>query len=345
MSPSEDKLSSQTTSEDPSKRRRKKRRRLFLALLIVLFAPYLFTRVAAVFRVVRTVEMEQVPATEMGPSGSYRLLCYNIAHGRGLADSNWRDWSLSNEPKRNRIEKIGTFLAEANADVVVLNEVDFYSTWSGHQNQARAIASTAGYRYVVEQRNLDFGWIIGGCQFGNAILSRYPVVKTKVLDYPAEKEWESWLVGQKRGVVATLKLPSNQLVDVAAIHLEHRRESTRIGSAKILLELAGRPDANPLILAGDFNSTPTDYPFARFDPQGGNAMDLLFSSHEWQATNREAPLAFTFRADKPAQVIDWILVTGPHHRLEDYEVAEDLSSFTFDLSDHLPVSATIAIKE
>lgn len=331
-------------SSNRSNRSNRRRRRVWLALLLVVFGPYLFTRVAATFRVVRLIEMDQVEAFQPEASTTFRVLCYNIAHGRGWADSNWRDWSVAGESKRKRIEEIGIFLAEANADVVVLNEVDFYSTWSGHQNQARAIAVKAGYRYVVEQRNLDFGWVLGGIQIGNAILSRHPIVKTEVLDFPPEQTWESWLVGKKRGVLATLELPNDQRVEVAAIHLEHRGESTRVGAAELLLEIASRPNVDRLVLAGDFNSSPSGYPSARFDANGRNAMDLLFSSRSWQATNQRAPDKFTFPADNPKMVIDWVLVDGDAQLLPNFEVASDLNSFQPELSDHLPVSASISLK-
>ena len=110
---------------------------------------------------------------------------------------------------------------------------------------------------MVRQKNFDL--LLPGLtfQFGNAILSRYPVTNAKLIDYPAQHEWERWLAGKKSGVWATLNFPGGERVDVVAVHLEHRDESTRADAAELLLEIAERPEVQRLVLAGDFNSTPT----------------------------------------------------------------------------------------
>ena len=63
-----------------------------LAILLLLgsiLVPYLCSRGAAPFRRVSTFETGQ--STETKPSGGLRVASYNIAHGRGLAVSNWME--------------------------------------------------------------------------------------------------------------------------------------------------------------------------------------------------------------------------------------------------------------
>ena len=84
------------------------------------------------------------------------------------------DWPLPTgaggkpSERSDRLREIADFLIEVDADVVVLNEVDFDASWSGHLNQAEFLASRAKYPYRVEQRNLDFRVLGWTWRFGNA---------------------------------------------------------------------------------------------------------------------------------------------------------------------------------
>ncbi|MFK7770196.1 MAG: endonuclease/exonuclease/phosphatase family protein, partial [Mariniblastus sp.] len=220
-------------------------------------------------------------------------------------------------------------------------EADFYSTWSGHQNQAEAIAISAGYQYRVEQRNLDFRFIYGSWQFGNAILSKFPLSGVNPINYPPEKHWEDWLVGCKRGVVCEVTLNEITSVRVAAIHLEHRSESVRLASAKLLGDLA-KQSGPPLILAGDFNSTPSDFPNSTKTNDGDNTLDWIIESGLFEIRPDSNPTdeQYTFSSYSPRSVIDWIMIPAggkPTLSFVDYR------SIDTDLSDHRPVIADIEI--
>ena len=54
------------------------------------------------------------------------------------------------------MDQIAALLRTINADVVVLNEVDFDSTWTHSVDEARYLAEKAGYPFLAEQRNIDY---------------------------------------------------------------------------------------------------------------------------------------------------------------------------------------------
>jgi hypothetical protein len=56
-----------------------------------------------------------------------------------------------------------------------------------------------------------------------------------------------------------IKTESASLASVLAVHLEHRSEAVRVESARMIVALA-KAKPIPLIAAGDFNSTPADFP-------------------------------------------------------------------------------------
>jgi endonuclease/exonuclease/phosphatase family metal-dependent hydrolase len=268
-------------------------------------------------------------------TSSLRVLTYNIAHGRGPTDDNWKGTAAE---RRDRIQAIAKLLTDSKADLIVLNEVDFDSTWSGHQNQAEAIAQAAGFPNWVEHRNLDFRSIYGSLKSGNAILSRYPIVDSKLVRYPTLRTAERILAGHKQGIVCTLQISESQQLRVIAVHLEHRSEDIRVQSALKIIETVEESEI-PLIAIGDFNSTPSSLPDAEFDSNGNNAMDVLFGSNNFSVaplTTKADESNMTFPAVKPAWIIDWILIPNTwsfsgHRVLDDH------------LSDHRPVVADLLI--
>ncbi len=302
---------------------------LWLAAIVALLAgPYVTSRLRSSQRQLRIVS----GATEAADEPTIiRGLPYNIAHGRGAVDGHGDDGSA---PKRRRIEQIAAVIAAEDADVVVLNEVDFASTWSGLQNQAEAIADAGGYAHRVEQRNFDLQFIDGSWKFGNAVLSRFPIVDAELMEFPVLSEWERLFAGAKQGVVCTLQLSPAVQVRVAAVHFETRSEAVRVGSARVLI--AAGETGPPMIAAGDFNSTPGDFPGAERSGVG-NAMDLLADSELFQM-QRSPPTEneMTFSSTQPRSVIDWILAPA-RFRLEHYHV---LAS---DLSDHRAVVANVEL--
>ena len=322
--------------------------RIALLLLLVALAPYLFSRIFAAKNRIRhfdhSAKMEVLeemanlpkPLSDKSPDLTVesvtKVVAFNIAHGRGPTDDNWEEEGKS---KAERIEQIASLLKRLDADVVVLNEVDFDSSWSGRQNQANAIAELAGYRFHVEQRNLDFGFPFASWNFGNAILSKHPITETSVVDFPPLKEWEDWLVGCKRGVVCQINPPGQSPFRIVAVHLEHRNEPVRVQSSKQIIDLA-KLGGHPLIAAGDFNSTPVGFPQSNQTCE--NALDVLVASKQFQILPQSppGPAELTFSSYGPKSTIDWVMLP-PDWAVESYEPVDS------DLSDHRPVVASFKI--
>ncbi len=317
--------------------RRYKKTKLMLVLVVAIVAvPYLYSRWASTFRRIQIYENSNA-ASQESFDGQLTVATYNIAHGRGLANSNWAETGIA---KWNRMQRIADLVASLQADVVVLNEVDFDCTWSGSRNQAATIAELAGYPFWVEQRNLDFGFVYGRWSFGNAVLSKYPIAEAKSIDFPPYRTWEDWLAGSKRGIACKLKLNHDRFVNLFAVHLEYRSEQSRVESAVVINQLTGESEL-PCILAGDLNTTPVDYPQANRTPDGENAFEVLMSTEyfHFPAGPPDDPNQLTFRSDNPRSVIDWILIPQQHCTLQKQLVIDS------HLSDHRAVVAQIEFKD
>ena len=182
---------------------------LTIIVLLILLGPYITSRVLSSQRVLR--EFSE-PFVESQPFKSQELtiIAFNIAHGRGMAESNWDGGSK--EEREKRLDDIAELLAGYNPDIVILNEVDFHASWSFGVNQAAYLAEKLGLNHRVEQRNLDFRFLFSTWKFGNAILSRFPIDETTLIDLPGYAAWETLLAGKKRAVHARVLIRGKSLI-------------------------------------------------------------------------------------------------------------------------------------
>lgn len=310
-----------------------------LVVLAAVLGPYGFSRTVSASRALEVVELEvAVPETSIRTGGSsLRIACYNIAHGRGLANSNWDGGTA--QDREQRLDEIAALLVEFDADLVVLNEVDFNATWSSSIDQAEYLAQRAGYPHVAKLSNLDFCLAHRSWRFGNAVLSRYPIRDAHEVDVPSYRGWEAVLAGKKRVLFCEVEVRGRSH-GVLAAHLSHRSEALRVASARRLLDFASSYN-KPLILAGDLNSSPSGLAGSLSSPAGENAMDVLNQSGRFTPTptrDSSDPSAYSYRADRPARTIDWILLS------EDYAV-NDRKVLDSLLSDHRPVVAEVQLIE
>ena len=288
-------------------------------------------------------ELSGTPATPATPDApdaattdTIRVLAWNIAHARGdLMQGTLQNFRGGDGATRTaRMIRIARVLLEADADVVALNEVDFDAAWSDGLNQAEALARGTGYDAWVEQRNFDYSLLLAGFAFGNALLSRLPIETARPVPIPPHRRLEAVVIGAKTAAVVRIETAAGP-VAVVPIHLEFRDAATRLAAVPRLAAL--RDDAPPLILAGDFNSSPPGWPGADATTAVGELMRLGFQSP--RAAMEPASGELTFPSPDPVRAIDWVLAEPPLRILESRVVRGDP-----ELSDHLPVLAVIEVR-
>jgi endonuclease/exonuclease/phosphatase family metal-dependent hydrolase len=312
----------------------------FLAyFLLIAFLWYAGVRCLSPLNQVIDFELAEIDI-ESTPLKTLRLGTYNIAHGRGgvLGASKWDGGNKKD--KVQRMKDMGDLLKQENLDILILNEVDFSAIWSGQFDQARVMAETMELPVLVEQRNIDAGSCFVNVIFGNAILSRFPLAYAEAVRFPAMNKKERVLAGNHDGLLCTFTLPDGEKLQVMAVHLEVRSEATRIQCAMHSLELKKKTDS-PLVVLGDFNSSPTGYEASQ-NIGGKNAMDILLAEGNF-ITLPDGPQAreqehYTFSSENPKWVIDWILSDGTW-------IPDSKKVLTTPLSDHLPVVMELRRRE
>lgn len=309
---------------------------LLLALLVVTLLWWVGGRVTAESRRLAVRELKVASGPLARADSTLRILAWNLAHGRGDEGPgllrNWRGGSAGE--RAARLARIADVLERADADVVVLNEVDFRSSWSGGVNQAEVLARAAGYPIRVEQRNYDVRLLLASFSFGNALLSRLPVREARWLDIPPHSRIEAAALGAKGASVVRIESPLGP-VAVIPVHLEARSGRTRRAAVPVFRGVRAREPA-PVILAGDFNASPAGWPGAAEPTLLGELLDLGWRSP--RALGSPSPEEWTFPTYAPERAVDWILVEPPL-RAGDVRVLKEVER----LSDHAPVLAVVRL--
>lgn len=262
-----------------------------------------------------------------------KILTGNIAHGRGpKSESNIL--CLSPSDTLNRLNDMATLIT--SYDIVCLQEVDFRYPWSGGVvNQYRFLKKKAAFPYGMTFTSHGI-WPRSGL----AIFSRFPLSDREVIQLPQHSPFGKLIGYRKHALACTVRIPElGTRFKLVNIHLDYHGHHVTIPGAEELIKYTRLQDL-PVVMAGDFNSTPQLFPNSW--TTSPTAMDALHTCELFQFHPQSNPQQkdFTFPATDPRVIIDWILSpTTPGWVMEDYRTIRAA------LSDHDPVSATIVIPQ
>lgn len=233
-----------------------------------------------------------------------RVMSYNIHHGEGL-------------DKKVELERIAKLIVEQQADLVALQEVDRGVERTAQRDLPAELAKLTGMAVSFE-RNI----IYQGGDYGNAILTRFPIKSSKNTHYKMLR------AGEQRGVLQLVLDVRGRDVLVMNTHLDHRPDDSErlinVDELRAIVE-AARP--MPVILCGDFNATPGSRTIAKLNG---------FLTDAWEVVGPGPGL--TFPVLQPAKRLDYIWIS--RDSIEPLEVAVLYS----EASDHLPVIAELRLK-
>ena len=237
-----------------------------------------------------------------------RVLSYNIHKCIGGVDRRY-------DPQR-----VAAVINHQHADVLLLQEVDHDVPRSNRDRQVDVLGELVGMRYRSWFPNVD---VRGGGCYGNAILSRYPIVETTNIDLSIRfKKKRSVL----HGVVRVRQDDIDRTVHVYNMHLGLARFERRI---QLLKFLASHPfqtlhHETPVVVGGDLN-----------DVYGG--LGEILRPAGFRGVDRRP---FTFPAWGPVRALDAIFVRG---RVDFVKLARCESELARRASDHRPLIADVRL--
>ncbi len=228
-------------------------------------------------------------------SGELRVLAYNIHHGEGM------------DGKIN-LPRIAGVIEKERPDFVALQEVDKGVNRSGNIDQAKVLGKLLGMHHSFAKfMDYDEG------EYGLAVLSKYPIIKTQIHRLPDGAE--------PRVVLEVEAKVNGESISFASIHLDWTKSSLRVAQFKAL-DKALAIRNHPVIVAGDYNAEP-----------GSPTMNMA-SQSGFVIPKSDANL--TWPADKPIVEIDYIVVRGMYDVKATSIVLDELIA-----SDHRPIMGVI----
>ena len=250
-----------------------------------------------------------------------------------------------------RRELIKRHIGELAPDIVGLQEILQLSGDGVRRDQAEEIASDLGYQTVFGRAQT----LGPGLEFGNALLSKHPIVSHQVCPLPGAETGESRSLLYARVATPFGEIP----VFVTHLNWKLHHGSVRIAQLHEVVALIDRHapvgKGYPPILMGDFNAEPESDEirwlrgFATLDGRS------IFFADAWSYGGDGGP-GFTFdrrnpnaaRSHEPPRRIDYIFVRGPDAKF----IGEPLSTrVVFDqpqdgiwASDHFGVYSELSAR-
>lgn len=246
--------------------------------------------------------------------GRMVVASWNLGHGRGDALS---QWVVGKQETLDTLGEVGSLLIQHQVTLAAVQEVDQGSFWTSGLDLPGELARSAGFPWEVAGHHVS-GL---GLAYGTAILSCHPMEEARSVSFePTPPTFP------KGFVTARVKVPGmgHGWVRFVSLHLDFVNPRAQLAQVRRLVSmLEGNQD--PLILAGDFNSS--------WSARPDNPLQFLIQTLGVRAYAPEGRGDATF--PKTGGRLDWILA-GPEFSFENYRVILDPM-----LSDHRPVIVTL----
>lgn len=241
------------------------------------------------------VSIPEASIVDDGQTAFITVMTYNIHRGIG-------------EDGKLDLNRVYDTISASNAGIVALQEVERYSVRTGFQDQIEYLANKLSMYYVYG-KSIN---ILNG-QYGNAVLSKYPIENYRFEQLPS--------IGENRTMLqADLNINGKRFV-IYTTHLGLDRAERKAQFEKIN-ELIQNTES-PHMLTGDFNGTSEE-------------LSVLNSKYIDSAVQFKAQEVSTFKNDTKGSRIDYMLLSDKL-KLLDYAVLQS------DASDHFPVMSTIEV--
>jgi endonuclease/exonuclease/phosphatase family metal-dependent hydrolase len=246
-----------------------------------------------------------------GTTRSLRVATYNVHGCRGT-------------DRRRSEHRIAEVIALLDVDVIGLQELDLNRRRSGRVDQAAVIAERLGWHCYFHP-----SFRAGDEQFGNAILSGYPMRLRQAAELPSVM---TRLCPESRAAIwMEIDTPDGP-VQVMNSHLGLGRRE-RLTQAQLLAGpewFGGVPPHDPLILLGDFNSLPGSPPLKLLGQH-------LRATRALRATSSRFA---TFPTRSPLLALDHIFV---NNRIRVNSVTVFRNEVARVASDHFPLVADLRL--
>jgi endonuclease/exonuclease/phosphatase family metal-dependent hydrolase len=254
----------------------------------------------------------------------FRLVTFNIAHGRGL---NPLQGLVTQSKMRTNLRRIARLLEKLKPDIVALQEIDERSRWAGnfdHLDYLRVHTRFAHSVFGINNRRTG----LLNLSYGNAVLSHHSIRSSETVVFGQRR------MGEKGFLYVELDV-GGRCVPLVNLHLHHSSKVQRLKQLDLLTAwlrekhtLHGKTWAMPPIVCGDFNNA-----HLRVDATASLLRHLApYGTYTLHPQNGR-----TFPSLLPARTLDYIFLP-PACAVVRCEIIRTIAS------DHLPVMVEFDVK-
>jgi len=207
-----------------------------------------------------------------------RVLTYNIHHGEGTDE-------------QFDYERLARVINDLSPDIVALQEVDRGTGRASGVDQAKLLGKLCQMHHAYGQ-----AMPYQGGQYGEAILSRFPIQEVLVHPLPYQLEREP-----RAALEVRVEVEGIGPLAFVGTHLCHQDNELRTLQTRRLSQLLDKEEGPPVILAGDFNARP-----------GSDPMNVLLQDGWTDVVAPRSKIDYILiRATDPWQVKEVTIVDEP----------------------------------
>ena len=269
-----------------------------------------------------------------------------------FAPSQWLSWTRSsirvvdwNIDRGLQLQSIIDFLGDANADILILQEVDINARRTHRLNVAQEIARKLRLNYVFGREFVELtqGSNTSPAFHGQATLSRWKIPNSRIIRFQQQSSfWKPrWFVpkmepfqerlGGRIALVCEINMPGGVSIVSYNLHLESRTsdELRRAQLDEVLKDARAFESARLTIIAGDLNLNASNPAPASAIARDG----FIFA-----VPTKRLPTTPARHLLEPGHQIDWAFVRGP------VEIDKGRVHNSIKASDHYPISFEIGLR-
>lgn len=246
------------------------------------------------------------------PIDTIRVMTYNIHTGVGV------DGEFD-------LERIAQIITDHRIDIAGLQEVDQSVERTDRVMTMQELSNLTGMNYAFGKA-IEFQ----GGEYGNGILSRFPILKKHNHPYTFEQ------TGEHRSLLYVLLEYNRDTLFVMNTHLDHRPDDAeRLMSAEEILSVSYQHKDRPALLLGDINDVPKSDVISRLKEYFHDA---------WEYAGEGT--GYTFHTEDLNRRIDYIFYADSSVGDETGFFFKPIRAYTIQTpaSDHLPVITEFEVR-
>ena len=237
-----------------------------------------------------------------------RVMTFNIQHCH-----DWQNNKINIPLFAETVQRLG-------ADICGLNEVRGRGALTGYSDQLGKISKLLGWEKYFGQ-TIKVG---GVGPYGNGLLSKYPIISAETHHIPDVEEKQQDSNNEHRGFIKAVIGTEGRELCVLVCHMGLSRAEQE-NAVRALCPVIDSIDI-PMILMGDFNTTPDS-----------GVLDPLFERLSDTNDVSVNPDTFTYPSYAPEKKIDYILYRGL--------ICRRAETVTKVVSDHFLIAADFVFNE